>query len=162
MGRRSQSSSSNKNNNSKCSPHPFKDETSSSFTAAEAEAQSEAEEDKEPCNEQEEQLRVLLNELTFWEPDCSATSMPQDNNNHAGEMEQQQQQQQQRESTAAVAAVDSPTLKELEAANTWQKAVDPASGRTYYYDSITRQSQWEKVRMDCGLLIAISACVIEL
>ena len=151
MGRRSQSSSSsNKNNNSKCSPHPFKDETSSSFTAAEVEAKAEAEEDKqpEPCNEQEEQLRVLLNELTFWEPDCAAscTSMPQDNNNHAGEMEQQQQQQ--HESTAAEVAEDSPTLKELEAANTWQKAVDPASGRTYYYDSITRQSQWEKVRTD--------------
>lgn len=39
----------------------------------------------------------------------------------------------------------SPTLQELEAANTWQKAADPSTGRTYYYDSITRQSQWEKV-----------------
>jgi hypothetical protein len=28
----------------------------------------------------------------------------------------------------------------------WKTAVDPHSGRTYYYDSITRKTQWEKVR----------------
>jgi hypothetical protein len=27
----------------------------------------------------------------------------------------------------------------------WRTAVDPHSGRTYYYDAITRKSQWEKV-----------------
>jgi WW domain len=40
----------------------------------------------------------------------------------------------------------SPTLPELQAACSWQKAVDPATGRTYYYDVHTRQTQWEKVR----------------
>jgi hypothetical protein len=29
----------------------------------------------------------------------------------------------------------------------WKTAVDPVSGRTYFYDSITRKTQWEKVRV---------------
>ena len=32
----------------------------------------------------------------------------------------------------------------------WKAAVDPNSGRTYYYDSITRKTQWEKVRLAVG------------
>ena len=150
MGRVSRSN----NNNSRISPHPFKDETAL-FTTAAAEEESEAEgvgietvaseavvaadvsgESSHNCNEQ--QLRGLLNELTFWEPDCT---------DHAGSSMKQSPPHETEEEVLAAAAVDSPTLQELEAANTWQKAVDPTSGRTYYYDSITRQSQWEKVRL---------------
>lgn len=29
----------------------------------------------------------------------------------------------------------------------WKTAVDPTSGRTYYYDSATRKTQWHKVRI---------------
>jgi hypothetical protein len=32
----------------------------------------------------------------------------------------------------------------------WKSAVDPSSGRTYYYDAVTRQTQWEKVRFQLG------------
>ena len=39
----------------------------------------------------------------------------------------------------------SPTLAELQERCFWNKAVDPASGRTYYYDIRTRHTQWEKV-----------------
>ena len=39
----------------------------------------------------------------------------------------------------------SPTLAELQECCYWNKAIDPASGRTYYYDVRTRQTQWEKV-----------------
>ena len=28
----------------------------------------------------------------------------------------------------------------------WKTAIDPLSGRTYYYDAITRRTQWHKVR----------------
>mmetsp|Transcript_2242 Transcript_2242/g.3145 ORF Transcript_2242/g.3145 Transcript_2242/m.3145 type:complete len:787 (+) Transcript_2242:88-2448(+) len=28
--------------------------------------------------------------------------------------------------------------------STWKTAIDPASGRTYYYDSVSRRTQWEK------------------
>ena len=31
------------------------------------------------------------------------------------------------------------------AAAVWKTAIDPVSGRAYYYDSLTRQTQWEKV-----------------
>jgi len=30
----------------------------------------------------------------------------------------------------------------------WKAAVDPMTGRTYYYDSVTRRTQWEKVRLE--------------
>jgi hypothetical protein len=31
----------------------------------------------------------------------------------------------------------------------WKTAVDPASGRSYFYDTVTRKTQWEKVRELC-------------
>jgi len=86
------------------------------------------------------QLQSLLNELTFWEPSSSETT----NSNMPPSMKPQCSYDEE-QITALAATQPSPTLQELEAANTWQKAVDPSSGRTYYYDSITRQSQWEKV-----------------
>jgi len=89
------------------------------------------------------QLQLLLNELTFWEPSSSATT--NNNSNMPPSMKQPQCSYDEEQITALSATQPSPTLQELEAANTWQKAVDPSSGRTYYYDSITRQSQWEKV-----------------
>jgi hypothetical protein len=42
----------------------------------------------------------------------------------------------------------SPTLTELQARCCWNKAIDPTTGRTYYYDIRTRQTQWEKVKID--------------
>jgi hypothetical protein len=32
------------------------------------------------------------------------------------------------------------------APHSWKPAIDPQSGRTYYYDAVSRKSQWEKVR----------------
>jgi hypothetical protein len=40
----------------------------------------------------------------------------------------------------------------------WKTAVDPVSGRTYFYDTVTRKTQWEKVRF----FKASSACLIAL
>jgi WW domain len=45
----------------------------------------------------------------------------------------------------------SPSLAELQACCYWNKAIDPATGRTYYYDIRTRQTQWEKVMYTRGL-----------
>jgi hypothetical protein len=40
----------------------------------------------------------------------------------------------------------------------WKTAVDPVSGRTYFYDTITRKTQWEKVR--CVRFQGLNACFI--
>jgi WW domain len=47
----------------------------------------------------------------------------------------------------------SPTLAGLQALCFWNKAIDPSTGRTYYYDIRTRQTQWEKVRKSCCCLL---------
>ena len=36
-----------------------------------------------------------------------------------------------------------------EQARVWKTAVDPSTGQTYYYDPVSRQTQWEKVRFAC-------------
>jgi len=110
----------------------------------------------------EVQLRSLLNELTFWEPSPRTTETRdgkrgrkkqgrQSSSSSKSEQQLQPQTKKLDDSSAPheTSARSSPpkTLQELEAACTWQKTVDPSSGRTYYYDTITRQSQWEKVRM---------------
>ena len=186
MGRDNHQRNSNSNNINKSSPHPFKEENllvSAEEEACHCSSPSNATNTINNNNNNnnttinnEQHLRTLLNELSFWEqssPECSDLSSHHaksssnginscnrndissntndiSNSNSNGEMtrnEQQKQHEVQRhEATAMTVQVNSPTLQELEAANTWQKAVDPASGRTYYYDSITRQSQWDKVR----------------
>jgi hypothetical protein len=40
----------------------------------------------------------------------------------------------------------------------WKTAVDPVSGRTYFYDTVTRKTQWEKVRNLC--FQALNTCFI--
>jgi len=39
---------------------------------------------------------------------------------------------------------DAPSVKKEEEEVLWKAAVDPHSGRTYYYHSVTRQTQWHK------------------
>lgn len=42
---------------------------------------------------------------------------------------------------------ESPPLTEhKQEPSNWRTAVDPMSGKIYYYDTITRRTQWEKVR----------------
>ena len=72
-----------------------------------------------------------------------------DGNSISGKKNEKQQRRR-TSTTSSSSSTSSPpktaTRQELEAANPWQKAVDPSSGRTYYYDAVTRQTQWEKVR----------------
>jgi hypothetical protein len=50
-------------------------------------------------------------------------------------------------SPADAAAASTNTNTVAVAPIVWKTAVDPTSGRTYYYDSATRQTQWHKVRI---------------
>jgi WW domain len=61
--------------------------------------------------------------------------------------------------TTATTPTSSPTLAELQAACPWQKAVDPATGRAYYYDVETRQSQWDKVYIYARVYMCARVCV---
>lgn len=38
-----------------------------------------------------------------------------------------------------------PPREQSKVVRNWKTAVDPASGQTYYFDPVTRQTQWEKV-----------------
>ena len=54
------------------------------------------------------------------------------------------------ESSDSLSSDSSPSL----ARTVWRAAVDPVSGRTYYYDSISRITQWEKVSAEADGLEA--------
>lgn len=58
---------------------------------------------------------------------------------------QDEKQEQQQQHHQQQPKLGSPTLVELQKSCFWNKAIDPASGRTYYYDIRTRHTQWEKV-----------------
>lgn len=40
---------------------------------------------------------------------------------------------------------ESPPSEHKQEPSNWRTAVDPMSGKMYYYDTITRRTQWEKV-----------------
>jgi hypothetical protein len=58
----------------------------------------------------------------------------------------------------SMTAPGSPSLAELQALCFWNKAIDPATGRAYYYDIRTRQTQWERVRIKKNIDLQISNC----
>lgn len=119
-------------------------------------------------------LESLLQELSFWEPMHSdngvlrksrsvndvhrveevnrrtglihATSYGGSSNATPQSLEQEQPRKEDVSVDEDIPAPPSPTLAELQASCFWNKAIDPSTGRTYYYDIRTRQTQWEKVR----------------
>ena len=66
----------------------------------------------------------FLNELSFWEVESRTDSDSASSQRQEEEKERKKQEPGQ-----------------------WKTAMDPNSGRTYYYHSVTRQTQWEKVRL---------------
>ena len=112
----------------------------------------------------EAMLRCLLHDLSFWEassstfnglhnekllngkrrlhsmtntpPTTSTDVSSKGSRNSTGHREQLQQQ----------SSRDNVT-SEYDTGAIWKTAIDPLSGRTYYYDAITRRTQWHKVRL---------------
>lgn len=89
-------------------------------------------------------LQAFVDDLSFWGDltSVAATSTPTSTSTRATPSG----------SVAAVATKLSPTqlqvTKEMRTTasnSSWKTAVDAASGKTYYYDVVTRRTQWEKV-----------------
>ena len=105
-------------------------------------------------------VKGFLSDLCFWDRPCTVASQAQ-NKQHSAEdtdgdgcsrsLAQQDQNPSSQVSLASsnASSSGSPSTKcklprdcrELR----WQSAVDPATGSTYYYDSVTRETQWTKV-----------------
>ena len=107
-------------------------------------------------------VKGFLSDLCFWDRPCTVASQTQ-NKQHSAEdtdgdgcsrspsvaQEDQNPSSQVSLASSNASSSGSPSTKcklprdcrELR----WQSAVDPATGSTYYYDSVTRETQWTKV-----------------
>lgn len=96
--------------------------------------------------EAEEYAKQFLSDMCFWERASSVSG---------GDEQSSMNSQQSREATERAALCerdDSSASSQSESEEhivkeedlTWKTAVDPVSGRTYYYSSLTRETQWEK------------------
>jgi hypothetical protein len=129
---------------------------------------------------QRQLLCSILDDLSFWELTPTENSEPEKTENEQQNptdpletIDHHHQQQQQHEST--VEKTEQPSLEEIAAEQIpsirktlsddsagsndssypepqWKSTVDPTSGRTYYYHTVTRQTQWDKVRLICVIV----------
>mmetsp|Transcript_15589 Transcript_15589/g.35728 ORF Transcript_15589/g.35728 Transcript_15589/m.35728 type:complete len:130 (-) Transcript_15589:181-570(-) len=98
----------------------------------------------------------FVKDLCFWEGTSSVQGMPAapaelwsrlpatvvSSSSKVVVVHQQQRQQQEQEEEAP------PSLSSLPASPdrlTWQPALDPATGKTYYYHTVTLETRWKKV-----------------
>lgn len=96
----------------------------------------------------QEILTALLEDLAFWEPGSRSDNVIENNTQIHDIKTQKQgtsnnvslQRRPSRQESIETNADSSPPPQ-----NNWKTAVDPVSGKTYYYDVVTRSTQWEKV-----------------
>ena len=99
-----------------------------------------------PSTNQEEIVKGFLSELTFWGDLPMAAESQHDNRDELTRIKVQRD-----TISDSCESRRSQTLKEvskspMNTGSVWRTAVDPHSGRTYYYDAISRRTQWDKVR----------------
>jgi hypothetical protein len=119
----------------------------------------------EECRSDEERLykaMELLKQLSFSDcPELITVVTPnRSKSSPAGSLQEQQQQQKglflqrsqqvgieknSRSSSSSSKRRQRRLLEDEITETTWKKATDAATGRTYYYDAVTRKTQWEKV-----------------
>ena len=99
-----------------------------------------------PSSNQEEIVKGFLSELTFW-GDLPLTEASEKRDDSMGEQVLRR--------AGSISSIGSSELnRSLKQTPPppkvlgpiWRTAVDPHSGRTYYYDAVSRRTQWDKVR----------------
>ena len=119
-----------------------------------------------PPDEAQRTLQLLVQDLCFWEASpthikdigldsrskgalCFLQS-PDDSSNSlaSSSRSSSRQSKQSREQRSSSSTSSSRQATAVEAPR-WKTAVDPSSGKTYYYDPLTRATQWEKVGNCC-------------
>lgn len=112
-------------------------------------------------------IKALIRDLSFWDAippagyDAFPSPLPQKPPLSTQSLQQQQQHQEQPKFLLQrgrnVSVQDASRREHNRQGNSsrgtldsrqqtvWKAAVDPMTGRTYYYDAVTRRTQWEKV-----------------
>ena len=90
----------------------------------------------------DEVLNAFLHDLCFW-GELSPPNRPtdDDNNNNTSNIREPRQ----LEGASGSYCTEDSSLETRTPQTLWKTAVDPVTGRTYYYDNISRITQWEKV-----------------
>lgn len=87
---------------------------------------------------------AFLSDLTFWgelKPEDEQIIM----NKEQAHQQQQQQKRQNLYYMSDTSGSSKSSYQHHHKQPVWRQAVDPVTRRTYYYDAISRQTQWEKV-----------------
>lgn len=79
-------------------------------------------------------LKAFIDDLSFW------GSLSPEIKTKPGRSKQDEIKRRERRGTPRLNRSASSNVKPI-----WRSAVDSVTGQTYYYDAITRRTQWEKV-----------------
>jgi WW domain len=113
-----------------------------------------------PSSNQLEIVKGFISELTFW-GDLPMTEPSEKRDDLVGDLLQRVNSSISLESRRSVQQTTVEAAKSPKITGpVWKTAVDPHSGRTYYYDAISRQTQWDKVsrRVDRYLQKLMQRC----
>jgi hypothetical protein len=118
-------------------------------------------------------LSSFVNELSFWEPPMTPERLKEDamlaqkasRNDlwlRSTSSERLELQQSSSRKDAAARSQSTSSVQAISEPLHWKVAVDAVSGRKYYYDSVTRNTQWEKVRFAELSRVAVDMVVVML